>query len=162
MRPAQDSNDAAFRPLRAGDAAQTLDLCQHLVAVHGVLDGVAWNENVAVEVRHGRIRHDEAVAVVVKDQAAFYFIATREWRGLETARRVLGLSLAARLLFRLGTWEAVPPARQFLDGAPLLELGKHLEQRAIVSFLQMQSLRDFARRRGIASNLQKTQYVIGA
>src|SRR5713226_10768381 len=114
MCAAQDSKDAAFGTLRPGDAAQTLDLCQHLVAVHGVLDGVAWNENVAVEVRHGRIRHDEAVAVVVKDQAAFYFIATREWRGLGTVRRVLGLFLAVPLPFRLATWEAVPPARQFL------------------------------------------------
>src|SRR5712692_541378 len=162
MCPAQDSNDAAFGTLRAGDAAQTLDLCQNVVAVHGVLDGVAGDENVAVELRHGRIRHDEAIAVVVKNQASFYFIATRERRGLRMARRVVGLSLAARLSFRLGTWEAVPPARQFLDGAPLLELGKHLEQRAIVSFLQMHSLCDLARGRGLASNLQKTQYVIGA
>src|SRR5712692_6570584 len=122
MRPAQDSKDAAFGTLRPGDAAQTLDLCQNVVAVHGVLDGIAWNENVAVEVRHGRIRHDEAIAVVVKDQAAFYFIATRERRGLRMARRVVGLFLAGRLLFRLAAREPVSPARQFLDGAAFLEL----------------------------------------
>src|SRR5712692_463589 len=122
MRPAQDSNDAAFRPLRAGDAAHALDLCHHLLAVHGVLDGVAWDENIAVEVRHRGIRHDEAIAVVVKDQASFYFITTRERRGLRMARRVVGLFLAGRLLFRLAAREPVSPARQFLDGAALLEL----------------------------------------
>src|SRR5437899_1774806 len=119
MRAAQDSNDAAFRPLRAGDAAQTLDLCQNVVAVHGVLDGVAGDENVAVEVRHRGIRHDEAIAVVVKDQATSYFIPTRKGRGLGSASRVLRLFLPGRLSFRLAAREPVSPARQFLDGAAL-------------------------------------------
>src|SRR5882762_11620835 len=52
MRPAKDSNDAAFRTLRAGDAAPTLNLCQYVVAVHGVLDAVARDEYIAVELRH--------------------------------------------------------------------------------------------------------------
>src|SRR5260370_32437850 len=52
MRPAKDSNDAAFRTLRAGDAAQTLNLCQYVVAVHGVLDPVARDEYIAVELWH--------------------------------------------------------------------------------------------------------------
>src|SRR6202158_2853063 len=52
MRAAQDSNDAAFGTLRAGNAAQTLNLCQNVVAVHGVLNAVARNENIAVELRH--------------------------------------------------------------------------------------------------------------
>jgi len=30
-----------FGALRAGDATQTLDLCENVIAVHGVLDGVA-------------------------------------------------------------------------------------------------------------------------
>ena len=52
MCPAKDSNDAAFRTLCAGDAAQTLNLCQYVVAVHGVLDPVARDEYIAVELRH--------------------------------------------------------------------------------------------------------------
>src|SRR6266581_491813 len=106
MRAVQDSNDAAFRALRAGDAAQTLDSCQNMIAVHGVLNGVARDENIAVELRHGGIRHNEAVAVVVKNQAAFYFITTRERRRLGTLRRVLGRFLSRRLLFRLSAAEA--------------------------------------------------------
>jgi len=50
--PAKDSNDAAFRTLRAGDAPQTLNLCQDVVAVHGVLDASARDEYIAVELRH--------------------------------------------------------------------------------------------------------------
>src|SRR2546425_165044 len=103
-----------------GDAAQTLDLCKNMIAVHGVLDGVAGDENITVEIRHGGIRHDEAVAVVVKDQAAFYFIATRKGRGLGTASRVLGLFLAGRLPFRLAAREAGSATREFLYGAALL------------------------------------------
>jgi len=94
MRAAQDLNDAAFSALRAGNATQTLNFCQNVVAVHGVLDGVARNENIAVELRHRRIRDDEAIAVVVKNEASFYFIAIRERRGLGMPRRLLARFLA--------------------------------------------------------------------
>src|SRR5216684_2529213 len=162
MCAAQDSNDAAFRALRSGDAAQTLDLRQNMIAMHRVLDGVARDENIAVELRHRRLRHNEAIAVVVKNQPSFYFIATREAGGLPRPRGVLARFLARRFLIRLAASEAVPSARYFLNGATLFELGKHLEERAIVGFFEMESLRDFIRGGGLASNLQKTQYVIGA
>src|SRR5260370_1384430 len=103
-----------------------------MITVDGVLNGVARDENVDGERRHGGIRHNEAVAVVVKNQAAFYFITTREGRGLGTLQRVLGRFLCRRLLFRLAVREAVSSPWQFLDGAALFELGKHFEQGAIV------------------------------
>jgi hypothetical protein len=162
MRAVEDSNDAAFGALRASDAAQTLNFCENVIAVHGVLDGVARDEDVAVELRHGRIGDDEAVAVVVKNEAAFDFVAAGERGGLGTARSVAaGRFLAGRIPFRFAAREAVAAARQFLDGAALLELGKHFEEWAIVGLFQVEALGDVAGGRGRASNLQKTQYVIG-
>src|SRR5258708_5911215 len=104
---AEDSKDATFGTLRAGDAAQTLDLCQDVVAVHGVLDGVGRDEDVAVELRHGGIRNDEAVTVVVKNQAAFDFIATRERRGFGAPRGVLRRLLTGPVAFRAAAREPV-------------------------------------------------------
>src|SRR5260370_3132712 len=83
MGAAQDSKDAALGALRSGNAAQTLNLRQNMIAVHGVSNGVGWDENVAVELRHGRIRHHEAVALVGEHKTALDLIATRQrrWRG---------------------------------------------------------------------------------
>jgi hypothetical protein len=162
MSAIQDSNDAAFGTLRAGDAAEALNLRQNVIAVHRVSDAVAWDENIAVELRHRRIRHDEAVAVVMKNQSPFHFMAIHERRGLRRPRGVPGRFLAQRLLFSLAAWEAVSSAGEFLDGAALFELGKHLEQRAVVVLFQMEFLRYLAYGCGFASNLQKTQYVIRA
>ena len=101
MGPAQDSCNAAFGTLRAGDAAQTLNLGQHVVPVHGVFDGLARNEDIAVEVRHGRIRNDKPVAVVVLNQASFHFQATCERGGLGTPTGALLRFLAGARPFRL-------------------------------------------------------------
>src|SRR5438874_1016970 len=89
MCATQDSNDPAFGALSAGDSPQPLDLCKNVIAVHGVLDGVARDEDVAIELGDWRIRDNKAVAVVVKNEATFYFITTRDRRGLRTAPCVL-------------------------------------------------------------------------
>jgi hypothetical protein len=162
MRAVEDANDAAFGPLRASDAAQMLDFCKNVIAVHGVLDGIAGDEDVAVELRHGRIGHHEAIAVVVKNEAAFYFVAASERRRLGAARRVFGRFLTGRVPFGFAAREAVSSAWQFLDGAVLFELGKHFEEPAIVGLFQVEALGDLGGGCGRASNLQKTQYVIGA
>jgi hypothetical protein len=99
---------------------------------------------------------------VVKHQPSFYFIVIRKARALPRPYGVPRLLLAGPLPFRLAAREPVATARQFLDGDALPELLKHLEQRAIVGLFQMETLHDLARGRGLASNLQKTQYVIGA
>jgi len=78
VRAVEDSNDATLGALRAGDASQALNLCEDVIAVHGVLNGVAGDEDIAVKLGHGGVRHDEAVTVVVKDQAARDFVMTRE------------------------------------------------------------------------------------
>src|SRR5947207_841049 len=113
----------------------------------------------AVELWHGGIRHDEAVAIMVENEAACDFVMTRE--RLRVARGVLGSFLDRRAAFGLAAREAVSPSRQFLDGAALFELGKHFEQGAIVGLFQMEAPGNVSGGDGDASNLQKTQYVIG-
>jgi hypothetical protein len=99
MRAAQDANDAAFRTLRSGDSAQPLNFHENMIAVHGILDGVARDENVAVELRHRRIRDNKAIAVVMKNQASFYFCTIRERGGWRSASRALGRGFAAGFPF---------------------------------------------------------------
>jgi len=82
-------NDAAFQRVAPGNATQTLNFCQTWVRRAWRLVAVARNENIASRLRHRRIRDDEAIAVVVKNEASFYFIAIRERRGLGMPRRLL-------------------------------------------------------------------------
>src|SRR5712692_1728559 len=162
MRAPQDSNDAAFGALRTGDPAGALNSRENVVPVHGIFDGIARDENVAVQVWHRGLRHDEAVAVVVENEPALYLLAVRKGR----ARGMLCLaglgSLAGRIPFRFPGGEAVPPAGQLFDGAAFFELREHFEQWPAVGFLQMESASDLLSGGGFSSNLQKTQYIIGA
>ena len=75
MRAANDAHNAAFGAARARQAAEPRNFGDHRVAVHGVFNVIARNENVAVHVRQSYIRHHEAVAILVKDQAALDFVA---------------------------------------------------------------------------------------
>src|SRR5215469_4431111 len=73
MGAAQDPQDAAFGALRACARAPA-DLHQNVVSVHGVLDGLAGDVHIAIELGHGPIRHHETIAVGVKDQASGEFV----------------------------------------------------------------------------------------
>jgi hypothetical protein len=46
-----------------------------VVAVHGVFDEIARDEEIAVEIGDGDIGNDETVAVLMEDEAAFDFVA---------------------------------------------------------------------------------------
>src|SRR6266446_6272789 len=107
MRAAEDSNDAALGALRSGDAARALDSCQYMVAVHGVFDGVARNENVAIEMRHGDLRNNKPVAILVENEAPFHFVAIRKGGTFLWRRGPPRRLLAVRLLFLLAVREAV-------------------------------------------------------
>src|ERR1700730_18360568 len=72
---AEDADDGTFSAAGSGDAVGGLDFGDDLIAVHGSVDGAGWNEEIAIELRHGSGRDDEAVAVVMEYQAACYFIA---------------------------------------------------------------------------------------
>ncbi len=133
MCTAEDSNDSPFSPLRTADAAQSLNLCQNLVAMHGVLYRVARNEHIAVEVRHRRFRHHKAVAIVVKNQASLHLIAIRHRRSFKTLGRVRRWSLSRPCSVRPPAWKTVPSPRQFLDGPALFQFGEHFVERTIVA-----------------------------
>src|SRR5208337_5514700 len=75
MRAADDAHNASFGAAGAGVAAQAIDLGDDVIAVHGVFDGVAWNENIAIHIGKGDIRNDEAVAILMENQAALDFVA---------------------------------------------------------------------------------------
>src|SRR6266568_1973442 len=107
MRAAEDSNYATLGALRSGDTARALDSCEDMVAVHGIFDGVARNENVAVEMRHRDVGNDETIAILVENEAPFYFIAIRQGGTFLWRRGPPKGLLAGRLLFLLAVWKAV-------------------------------------------------------
>jgi len=76
MGAVENADDAAFGALRAVTGAGAEDFGEDVVAVHGVLDGVAGYEDVAGILRGRDVGNDEAVTVVVEDQAASEFVAT--------------------------------------------------------------------------------------
>jgi hypothetical protein len=71
----ENAHNAAFSAAGAGEGANFLDLGEDMVAVHGVFDIGARDEEVAVELGEGSVRDDEAVAVVMEDETASYFVA---------------------------------------------------------------------------------------
>jgi len=77
MRAVEDAHDAAFGAARTGLAAQARDASDDVIAVHGVVNVIARDEEIAVEIRNGDIGNNEAVTIVVKHQAAGNFVARR-------------------------------------------------------------------------------------
>ena len=75
MSAADDADNAAFGAARSGQAAEASDFGNDGVAVHGVFHVVARNEDVTIDIGKGNIGDDEAVAIVMKDEAATNFVA---------------------------------------------------------------------------------------
>jgi len=75
MRAADDAHNASFGAAGAGVAAEAVDLRDDVIAVHGVFDGVARNENVANHIGKGDIGNDKAVAILMENEAPLDFIA---------------------------------------------------------------------------------------
>jgi hypothetical protein len=104
--------------------------------MHGVFDEVAGDEKVAVEIGDGDVGDDEAVAVLVENEAAFDFVAGKGF--------VLGKCFGGRLgrgpgfcggLLRAGSLaEEEAAVGKFFDEAALFELGKHLKEGAAAGF----------------------------
>jgi len=104
MRARDDAEDAAFGAASAGCAAEAGNLGDDVVAVHGVFDIVAGDEEVTVEIRDSDIGNDETVAILVEDEAALDFVAGKGFVLRETIGG--GLGRGARLrggLLRAGS-----------------------------------------------------------
>jgi len=115
-----------------------------VVAVHGVFDEVAGDEEVTVEVRDSDIGNDETVAILVEDEAALDFVAGKGFVLRETVGG--GLGRGARLrggLLRAGSLsKKEAPVGKFFDEAALFELGKHLEEGAAAGLPDLKRARE--------------------
>ena len=68
----EHAKDAA---LGAGAAGTRQDLYGDVIAMHSIFDRVSRDEDVAIELRRRSVEDDEAVAIMVEDQAAGGLIA---------------------------------------------------------------------------------------
>ncbi len=134
VRAVKHSKDASFGTARAvGETAAALDARQDLIAVHGVAQSVAPDEQIAVQVFARRIRHDEAVTVSMRYQTPSQLIHLRPHsRGgfplrLNTVpvRRPLLRRGVLRTLFLLGQGKS--PVWIFVDIAPLFHFSCELD-----------------------------------
>ena len=157
MRAADDAHNAAFGAAGTRVAAQAIDLGDDVVAVHGVFDGVARNENVAIHIGKGDIGNDEAVAILMENQAALDFVPGCRFLLDDFLGR--GFGSGGRITLR--TAEKVAPVGKFLDEAASLEFGEHLEEWAAVVFFHMEGAGELLDGDGVVSKLQKTKDIVG-
>ena len=99
----------------AANRARAHSMRPHVVAVHGVADLIGRDEEVAVDIRARRVRHDEAITVAMRDQAADYEIGIVRWRFRLRFHAGCREVLLARCRTSSGVThdEAIPPAAQF-------------------------------------------------
>lgn len=136
MRARDDAEDAAFGAAGSGGSAEAGDFGDDVVAVHGVLDEVARDEKVAVEIGNGDIGNDEAVTVLVENEAAFDFVAGKGFVLRETVGGRLGSGpgLCGGLLRAGSLAKEEAAVGKFFDEAAFFELCKHLEEGAAAGF----------------------------
>jgi len=128
-----------------------------VIAVHGVFDGVARNENVAVHVGKSDIGNDKAVAILVENEAALDFVAGRGFLLNDLLGRRFGNG--GGIALRAAKQEA--PVGKFLDEAASLEFGEHLEEGAAVTFFHMKGAGEILDGNGVVSKLKKTKDIVG-
>jgi hypothetical protein len=170
MGAANDANDAAFGAARARHAGEARDAGDDVIAVHGVFNVVARDEEIAVDIGDGDIGDDEAVTVLMEHEAAANFVARgglmlgnifgrargrgRGGSGASgTCGPAIGLLTAAKKEAAVG---------KFFDETTLFEAKKHLQQGAAVVFFDVQAAGEFVEGDGVIPKLKKTQDVIGA
>jgi hypothetical protein len=164
MRAGHDAHDTTFRAARAGKSAEARDFGNDVIAVHSVLDKVARDEEVAVEIGNGDVGNDKTIAILMKDQAAANFVARG---GLMLGKFVAGW-FRGRLEFGSG-WLGAGRFRQqetivgkFFDQAALFESSEHLEQGAATRLFRPERTGKVVKGYCAVSKMKKTQDVIGA
>jgi hypothetical protein len=135
-----------------------------VIAVHGVFNEIAGDEEVAIEIRNGNIGNHEAVAVLVENEAAFDFVAGNGFvLGEFFGRRLLsGSWIRGRLLGAGSLAKKEAAVGKFLDETTFFQLGQHLEEGAAAGFADLEGAGEVFERGGAISKLKKTQYVIRA
>ena len=132
MRAGDDAEDAAFGAAGSGRSAEPGNFGDDVIAVHGVLDEVARDEEIAVEIRNSDIGDDETVTVLMEDEAAFYFVTGNDFvlGEIVGGRLRRGALLRVRLLRSGSLAKKEAALGKFFDEAALFELGEHLKERA--------------------------------
>jgi hypothetical protein len=128
-----------------------------VIAVHGVFDGVARNENVSIYIGKSDIGHDEAVAVLMENKAALDFVAGRGF----LLDNLLGRGSGSGGGIALRTAEKKAPVGKFLDVTASLELGEHMEEGAAVTFFHMEGAGKLLDGDRVISKLKKTKDIVG-
>ena len=164
MRAGNDADNAPFGTACARKSAEASDFGNDVIAVHGVLDVVARDEEVAVKIGNGQVWNDKAIAILVKDQAAANFVARGGF--------VLGKFVAGRFGRRLGLGSGLLGARRFrqqetvvgkfFDQTASFEFAEHLEQGAAARLFRPEGTGKVLEGHCAVSKLQKTQDVVGA
>src|SRR5215472_16920796 len=154
MGAVEDSQDATLGALGTRDPAAPLHFDEDVVAVHGILDAVARDVDVAIKLGDRSIGNHKAVAVRMEDEPALQFVAI----GPSGLQMLLAAARPHKLLVAGGPVlpaprQAITAPGQFLDGAAFLELGEHFMERPRVDLPELQALGDLARGRGAAPKL---------
>ena len=157
MRAADDAHNASFGAAGAGVAAEAVDLRDDVIAVHGVFDGVARNENVANHIGKGDIGNDKAVAILMENEAPLDFIAGSGF----LLDDFLGSGFGSGGGIALRAAEKEAPVGKFLDEAASLEFGEHLEEGAAVAFFHVEGAGEILDGNGVVSKLKKTKDIVG-
>ena len=155
MRASDNADDAALGAAGTGRTAEAGNFGDDVVAVHGVFDVIARNEEVAVEIGDGDVRNDEAVTVLMENEAAFDFVAGNGFvLGKFLGRRLWrGTWLGGRLLWagRLAKKEAA--VGELFDEASFFQLGEHLKEGAAAGFADLEGAREVFEGGGAISKL---------
>jgi hypothetical protein len=126
-----------------------------VVAVHRVFDEVAGDEKIAVEIGNGDVGNDEAVAVLVEDEAALDFVTRNGFvlRKIIGGRLRSGSGLRGWLRRAGRLMEKKAAVGKFFDEATLFEFGEHLEEGAAAGFLDLEGAGEVFDGSGSASKL---------
>jgi len=155
MRAGDDAEDAAFGAAGSGDATEAGNFGDDVIAMHGVFDKIAGDEKVTVEIGDGDVRNDEAVAILMEDEAAFDFIAGKRF----LLGEFFGGRFGSGARLRRGRLRAGSLAKQeaavgkFFDETEFLELGEHLEEGAAGGAADLQGAGKVFQRGGTVSKL---------
>jgi len=121
--------------------------------MHGVFDLVARDEDIAINIGHGDFGNDEAVTVLMMNQAAANFVARSGFvLGKIIGRRGCG---GRRGVSFLATKKKATVGK-FLDEAAFFKAGEHLLEDVALVFFDLEGAGDFLDGYGVVSKLKKT------
>lgn len=149
MRSTDDADNAALGAACARLSTEAGDFCDDVITMHGVFNLVAGDEDVAVDVGESDLGHNETVTIGMVDQASTDFVAGSSFVLSNLFRRRRGSRRG--LALRASKKEAL--VSQLLDQPALLELGKHSENCATVTFPPLERTGEFFERYGIIPKL---------